>query len=194
MKPVEPIHLQNAYVQLAPVKREEASAYVELGQDPDIWRYLPGQPFQDLHSAQQWIDTMLSRPEYALTFSVYDAATGHLAGSSSYLNVASAHSSLEIGFTWYGKAFRRTRVNTAAKLALMSHAFEDLGAVRVQLQTDERNVASQKAIERIGGQREGVLRKHKTYADGYIRNTVVFSIVDDEWPAVKVRLQSMLAA
>ncbi len=102
------------------------------------------------------------------------------------------HGGLEIGFTWYGKAFQHTHVNTATKLALFTNAFENLGAHRVQLQTDQRNLASQVANERLGAVKEGVLRKHKVYPDGYVRNSVMYSVIADEWPHVKSRLQSML--
>ncbi len=137
---------------------------------------------------------MLTRAKTAgdVPFSIYDNASGRLAGSSSYLEIRSEHGGLEIGFTWYGTAFQRTYVNTAAKLALFEQAFERLQANRVQLQTDERNEASQRAIERLGATREGVLRQHKRYPDGYVRNSVMYSVIADEWPALKQRLVGFL--
>ena len=137
---------------------------------------------------------MLARSEEAgdVTFSVFDKASGKLAGSSSYMDVRKAHGGLEIGFTWYGKEFQRTHVNTATKLALFEHAFETLGANRVQLQTDARNKKSQDAIARIGATQEGILRKHKVYPDGYVRDSVMFSVIAQEWPLVKGQLQKFL--
>jgi N-acetyltransferase len=186
------VPLSNAYVNLVPISAAHAAGFAEIGADPGIWSYLPTEPFQSVADAQAWITHMLERPEYAATYSVFDAVTGAIAGSTSYLNVSEPHGSLEIGFTWYGRQYQRTHINTATKLALLTHAFEVLHATRVQLQTDARNIASQSAIARIGGVQEGTLRKHKTYPNGFVRDTVVFSIIDDEWPVVQKQLERML--
>ena len=137
---------------------------------------------------------MLARQQQTgtVTFSVYDNVSGKLAGGSSYLDIRLNHAALEIGYTWYGKGFRRTHVNTATKLLLLEHAFEALGANRVQLQTDARNESSQVAMARIGAVREGTLRRHKVYPDGYVRDSVVFSVIKDEWAVIKSRLNGML--
>lgn len=171
-----------------------ADEYLQIGQDKDIWTYLAPAPFKVLDDAQAWISSMLARSAEAgdITFSVFDLASGKLAGSSSYMDVRTAHGGLEIGFTWYGKAFQRTYVNTATKLAMFEHAFEALGAHRVQLQTDARNQKSQNAIARVGATKEGVLRKHKVYPSGYVRDSVIFSVISDEWPQVKQQLQGYL--
>ena len=137
---------------------------------------------------------MLGRPEYAVSYSVFDTATNSLAGSTSYMSVSQTNESLEIGFTWYAKQFQRTSINTATKLVLLTNAFENLGAGRVQLQTDARNTASQAAIARIGGVREGVLRNHKKYPNGFVRDTVVFSIIRNEWPDIRQKLTDRLRA
>ncbi len=128
-----------------------------------------------------------------VSFSVYDKSSGRLAGSSSFLEVRVPHGGLEIGFTWYGVEFQRTHVNTATKLALFQHAFEDLHAHRVQLQTDLRNTRSQAAIARLGAVREGVLRKHKVCRDGYVRDSVMYSVTAEEWPTVRSGLHARLA-
>ena len=194
MKVPRPVTIGNDYVTLKPLSPTEAEAYFEIGRDAGIWQYLAPEPFRSVEDAARWIDTMGRRSEQAgdLTFSVYDAISGDLAGSSSYLEVRTNHSALEVGFTWYGKAFQRTHVNTATKLALFDHAFESLSANRVQLQTDARNLASQRAIERVGATREGVLRNHKVYPDGYVRDSVIYSVVVDEWPKVKRLLEGLL--
>ena len=106
-------------------------------------------------------------------------------GSTRYLDIRVANRSLEIGWTWLGVAVQRTPVNTDCKYLLLTHAFEDLGAIRVQLKTDARNVGSQKAIERIGAKREGTLRKHYVLWDGHVRDSVYFSVLEEEWPDVK---------
>lgn len=194
MKSFEPIELSNEHVRLVPTSLPDATAFFEIGKEASIWKYLAPEPFQTAVDAQKWIETMLARPEYAVTYTVFDLPTGEVAGSTSFLNVSERNDSLEIGFTWYGKRYQRTYVNTAAKLAMLQHAFEELGAGRVQLQTDARNKASQRAIARIGGVQEGVLRNHKKYPNGFARDTVVFSIINDEWPALRGKLNGMLAS
>ena len=100
--------------------------------------------------------------------------------------------SLEIGGTWYGVAYQHTPVNTESKFLLLRHAFEDLGCVRVQLKTDSRNLRSQRAIERLGAIKEGVLRNHMILPDGFLRDSVYYSIIDREWPGVKAHLDDLM--
>lgn len=194
MKLPTPKELSNSLVIVKPLSIDEAEGYLEIGRDTDIWDYLAPEPFSQLKDAENWIAGMLKRSKKAgdVPFSVYDNLSERLAGSSSYLDVRPDHGGLEIGFTWYGKEFQRTHVNTATKLVLFSHAFEELKANRVQLQTDSRNLASQRAIERLGAVKEGVLRKHKTYPNGYVRDSVMYSVTIDEWPNVKARLEGLL--
>ena len=127
-------------------------------------------------------------------FAQIEQVTGRVVGSTTYLDISRRDRRLEIGSTWIGKPWQRTGVNTEAKYLLLRHGFEDLGAVRVQLKTDKRNLQSQAAIERLGAVREGVLRKHMLVHDGVIRDTVMYSIIADEWPSVKQRLEAKLAA
>jgi RimJ/RimL family protein N-acetyltransferase len=125
---------------------------------------------------------------------VFDLATGAAAGMTRYMTIDRPNRGLEIGGTWYGRRFRRTAMNTECKYLLMRHAFEVLGCIRVQLKTDLRNERSQQAIERLGAVREGVLRKNMIMPDGYHRSSVMYSVIDDEWPAVKARLEQLLQA
>ncbi|HKY52696.1 MAG TPA: GNAT family protein, partial [Anaerolineales bacterium] len=125
-------------------------------------------------------------------FVVIHLASGRVAGATRYLNIISHDRGLEIGGTWYGPEFQRTAVNTECKYLLLQHAFETLGCIRVQLKTDSRNERSQKAIERIGAVKEGVLRNHMILPDGYYRHSVYYSILDTEWPNVKRRLEEMM--
>jgi RimJ/RimL family protein N-acetyltransferase len=117
---------------------------------------------------------------------------GIAVGSTRYLNISRSDLGLEIGWTWIGRPWQRTAINTEAKYLLLRHAFEDLGAARVQLKTDARNLQSQAAIERLGAVREGLLRKYQRTRNGFIRDTVMYSVVADEWPAVKARLLGKL--
>ena len=112
---------------------------------------------------------------------------------TSLFDIRRAERALEIGYTWLAPACHRTSINTAAKLLLLTHCFETLGCDRVQLKTDARNLVSQRAIERLGATREGVLRRHQKLPDGFVRDTVFYSILPDEWPAIKTRLSARLA-
>ncbi|WP_053204811.1 GNAT family N-acetyltransferase [Jiangella muralis] len=119
-------------------------------------------------------------------------ADGQVVGSTSYLDVDAANRRVEVGATWIGPAWWRTEVNTATKLLVIGHAFETLGLERVALKTDHLNVRSQRAIERLGAVREGVLRHHMRRSDGSWRDTVYYSILRDEWPGVRTRLEAAL--
>ena len=127
-------------------------------------------------------------------FAILEADSCKAVGSTRYLDVQPEHRTLEIGWTWIGPRWRRTAINTECKLLLLAHAFEVLAVHRVTLKTDARNVRSQRAIERIGGVREGVLRRHRICWDGSVRDTVYYGIIDEEWPAVKARLEARLGA
>jgi RimJ/RimL family protein N-acetyltransferase len=143
---------------------------------------------------RNWVLDILGRAEKGadLPFAVIDLASGRVAGATRYLNIMPKDRGLEVGGTWYGVDFQRTAVNTECKYLLMTHAFETLHAIRVQLKTDSRNERSQKAIERIGAKKEGVLRNHMILPDGYIRHSVFYSILDTEWLDVKKNLEAIL--
>jgi RimJ/RimL family protein N-acetyltransferase len=160
-------------------------------QDAATFRYL----FTDLSAgASVWpgylADAM--KPEY-ISWATVDAATGRAVGSTRFLDIAPEHGRLEIGWTWIAPTHQRTATNTEAKLLQLGYAFDELGANRVALKTDERNVRSQEAITRLGAVREGVLREQFRMPDGFMRSSVYFSILAAEWPAVKVRLEERLA-
>jgi N-acetyltransferase len=132
------------------------------------------------------------RPEY-VAWATVDAATDRAVGSTRFGDIAPEHGRVEIGWTWIAPSHQRSAINTEAKLLQLSYAFDELGASRVALKTDGRNLRSQAAIERLGAEREGTLRKHMRMPDGFIRDTVYFSILADEWPSVKARLEERLA-
>ena len=143
---------------------------------------------------RQWVMEILSREKKGtdLPFVVIHLASGRVAGATRYMNIMPKDRGLEIGGTWYGPEFQRTAVNTECKYLLFSHAFETLGAIRVQLKTDSRNERSQKAIERIGAKKEGILRNHMILQGGYFRHSVFYSVLDSEWPEVKKNLEEMM--
>jgi RimJ/RimL family protein N-acetyltransferase len=129
-----------------------------------------------------------------LPFAIVDLATGRAIGSTRYLDISPHDRHVEIGWTWLGKDYWRTPINTECKYLLLRHAFETLGCIRVSLKTDLRNERSQRAIERIGGVREGVWRRVVVMHDGYQRSSVFYSILDDEWTGVKKRLEEKTSA
>jgi len=190
-----PITLAGRHVRLEPLTRAHAAdLFAALALDPGIWRWwllpVPGTPAE----MEDQIAAHLERQAQGagVAFAQVALPLGRAVGSTSYLNISRRDRGLEIGSTWLGKPWQRTGINTEAKYLLLRHAFEVLGAARVQLKTDLRNVQSQTAIARLGAVREGVLRKHKRVRDGYLRDSVMFSIIDDEWPAVKTRLEQMM--
>ena len=165
----------------------------EAGNYPEIWTYMP-QNSSSLEDMEEIVEGALAQMVTGaeLPFSIVDQMSGKIVGSTRFLDISPANRSLEIGWTWLTPEVWRTRINTECKYLLLKHCFETLGTIRVQLKTDSRNLRSQAAMERIGAIREGVLRKHRILPDGYIRDSVYFSIVDDEWPKVKARLEAML--
>ena len=193
MEPVfdpKPVVLRGRYVRLEPLSQTHAADLLHAGRDRDIWQYMPRAPLRSEADIEQLIAE--AEAEMAscaqIPFAIVHARSGAAIGSTRYLELRRAHRALEIGWTWIATAHQRTPVNTECKLLLLEHAFETLGAVRVQFKTDARNTRSQTAIARIGGRREGVLRKSFILWDGFVRDSVYFSIVEDEWPAVKRRL------
>ena len=192
---VMPVTLTGRWVRLEALSETHvAGLFAAGGQDGEIWRYMLDGPMRSEVEMLAYVRGALQRQEGGaeLPFCVVDQASGQAAGATRYLNISPMDGALEIGGTWYAKAFQRTPTNTECKYLLLGHAFETLGCVRVQLKTDARNLRSQAALERLGAVREGVLRKHMRLPDGYQRDSVMYSITDDEWPAVKARLESFL--
>lgn len=191
---LQPVTLTGTHVRLEPLTLAHASGLLDVGRDEDIWKYLMRPPFADLDDTRGWISDALAAQQTGsqLPFVGIHKESNRVAGSTRYLNISPNDKGLEIGWTWLGVDYMRTVVNTECKLLLLRHAFETLGYVRVQLKTDLLNERSQRAIERIGGVREGVLRKFQRTRNDRIRDTVMYSILDSEWPAVRSKLQQIL--
>lgn len=187
---VSPLLLEGDSLRLEPLCQDHAQGLYSRGRHEPDWLYMPRACFVDTADVRHWIDEA-SLQAGRIAFAIVEKAKGRVAGSTSYLNIRPEHRSLEIGWTWLGQEFQRTGINTEAKLLLMTHAFEKLGCIRVEFKTDTRNERSQRALERIGAVREGVLRKHMIVQRGHHRDSVYFSVIDDEWPAVKQRLQQL---
>lgn len=191
---VKPIVLEGQRVKLIPMEESHIEGLYIAGSDARIWE-LQGKPIDHPDEMCKFVQSALREQERGteLPFTVLDKDTETIVGSTRFMDIMPNHRILEIGWTWYNPGVWRTRVNTECKYLLLHHAFETLSTVRVQLKTDKRNTRSQAAIERIGGTYEGTLRNHRILHDGYIRDTVFFSIIESEWPDVKKRLEAYLS-
>ena len=191
---VKPIILQGKHVRLEPMTETHIPALAEIGVGQPFWDFMVYGRMETADDMRGWVQDILSRAEKGkdLPFVAIQLESGRVAGATRYMNIMPNDRGLEIGGTWYGPEFQRTVVNTGCKYLLLSHAFETLGCIRVQLKTDLRNQRSQKAIERIGAVKEGVLRNHMILPNGHYRHSVYYSILDTEWPEVKRRIEGMI--
>lgn len=191
---IKRVTLEGHWVRLEPLNETHVPDLAAVGLDDNIWRYMRYGAVKTEDQLRAWVLDMLHLEQLGgdLPFAVIFVANGKAIGCTRYLNINRSDRNLEIGGTWYGLAYQRTAVNTECKYLLLRHAFESLGCLRVSLKADARNERSLRAIERIGAVKEGVLRKHMVLDDGFVRDSVVYSIIDDEWPAVKHRLEEWL--
>jgi RimJ/RimL family protein N-acetyltransferase len=191
---IVPIILEGNHVRLEPLTLDHAPDLYEAGNDDEVWQFLSIPRPDSLVEMQAFIQGALGQQLAGLRvpFAIIDKASGKAIGSTSYLDIQPQNKGVEIGWTWLGKAYWRSSINTECKYLLLCHAFDGQGAIRVQLKTDSRNWRSQNAIERLGAKKEGVLRKHVIYPSGFIRDSVYFSIIDTEWPWVKERLKARM--
>lgn len=186
---LEPVTLEGEHVRLEPAGPEHIDPMWAVAQDPDIWRYIPRSVTSrdDLVFWVEYLDNV------GLGFATVQRATGSVIGGTAFLAPDAGNRRVEIGATWITPAAQRSAANTEAKLLQLTHAFEVLGCARVEFKTDARNERSRAALARIGATEEGILRKHILMPDGVWRDSVYFSILDTEWPAVRGRLQERLA-
>jgi N-acetyltransferase len=191
---VKPVVLTGKHVRLEPLTEAHIPGLAEIGVGQPFWDFMLYGNLNTVDDMRNWVMDILSREKKGtdLPFVVTHLESGRVTGATRYLNIMPQDRGLEIGGTWYGPEFQRTPVNTECKYLLLQHAFETLGCIRVQLKTDLRNERSQKAIERIGAVKEGVLRNHMILPDGRYRHSVYYSILDTEWPAVKKRLEELM--
>jgi RimJ/RimL family protein N-acetyltransferase len=190
---VEPVTLLGTHAVLEPLAPEHLEGVRAAAADGGLWRlWYTSVPAPE--ATQAWFDKALDVRERlgGMTFVVREAASGDIVGSTRYFNVDAPNRRLEIGHTWYAKRAQRTAINTECKLLLLGHAFETLSCIAVEFRTHWFNHASRRAIERLGAKQDGVLRNHQLSPDGSRRDTVVFSILEGEWPAVKTHLRFLL--
>ncbi len=190
---VQPITLQGQHATLEPLAHAHEDALRRAAADGELWRlwYTSIAPPEKMG---EYIATALDMREKlgAMPFVVRANATGEIVGCTRYFHVDAPNRRLEIGYTWYAKSVQRTAINTECKILLLTHAFETLECVAVEFRTHWFNHASREAIARLGAKQDGVLRNHQISPDGSYRDTVVFSIIESEWPAVKRHLTYLL--
>lgn len=193
MLKIKPVVLEGKGVRLEPLAEHHSEGLWEAGRYEEIWTYM-SMAMRQPDDARQFVAAALKAQGEGreLPFAIIDKMTGAVVGSTRFMNIAKADRGLEIGFTWLTPSVWKTKINTECKWLLLRHCFEELGCIRVQLKTDARNLNSQRAIKRIGGVYEGLHRNHMIVRDGYIRDTVFFSILDREWPKVQEKLQLLL--
>ncbi len=193
MRKPEPVLLEAGRVRLVPMAREHAAGLAAAARDGELWKLritsvpAPGEEADYIEAALKGHEQGHMLPLVVL------GTDGQVIGTTRYHDIVPAVERLEIGYTWYARSVQRTDVNTTCKLLLMTHAFEVLGAQLVGWRTDNYNFASQRAIERLGAKKDGVLRHHALRRDGTVRDTVMYSLAAGEWPEVKAHLQYQLA-
>ncbi len=191
----QPVVLVGRWVRLEPLSEAHVPDLSQAGSDPSIWQYMRYGEITTEAGMLRWVRSLLQAQALGtdLPFAVIYIDTGKAIGCTRYLEIRPEHRAVEIGGTWYAVTYQRTAVNTECKYLLLRHAFETLGCIRVQFKTDLRNERSQRALERIGAVKEGILRNHMILPDGVIRHSVYYSIIQEEWPVVKARLEEMLS-
>lgn len=196
MLKIEPITLLGQVVRLEPLALSRVPELTVAGRDESIWRHMVYGNIQTEAEMRELVQDLLRRQERGtdLPFAVIHRPTGMAIGMTRYMDIRPQDCGLEIGGTWYAPNYQRTAVNTECKYLLLRQAFEVYGCIRVQFKTDLRNVRSQEALERIGAVREGVLRSQMILSDGYVRDSVYYSILAAEWPRVRQNLEEKLAA
>lgn len=191
---VEPVVLEGSRIRMEPLRLDHLADLARVAFDPPLWQWTIMGP-QDEAGLRRWLETALANADAGAErpFATIDLASGRAIGSSRYLSIVPEHRRLEIGWTWIGTAFQRTGANREAKLLQLTHAFETLGANRVEFKTHARNERSRTALAGIGATFEGIFRNHMIMPDGSIRDSAWFSVVADDWPGVKARLEASLS-
>ena len=189
-----PITLAGKVVRLEPLTTAHITGLAVAGRDESIWKYMVYGNLSNLESMGKWVKDLLLQQAVGtdLPFTVIQNKSGKIIGATRFLNMQPRHRSLEVGGTWYAPEYQGKVVNPECKFLLLKYAFEELDCIRVQFKADMRNERSIHALEKLGAVREGVLRSHMILPNGIIRDSVYFSILDREWPDVKIRLEDRI--
>ena len=191
---LQPVTLQGSLVRLFPLQREHAAALWQAGAHPTLWALQP-RPIQSLADMQAYVDTALEDQSrgLGLPWVTVDLRTDTIVGSTRLMDIALAHSRVEIGATWLSPTMQRSGINMEAKLLQFTHVFETLGLERVVFKTEAKNSASREAILKLGAVQEGIFMRHLRADDGRWRDMVYFAMLREQWPSCKQRLQERLA-
>jgi len=190
-----PLVLEGRHVRLEPLVPEHFDALWEVGREPELWRWTQAQ-VEKREDLERYVKTALEwkAAGIALPFATCSRAENRVVGSTRFANIDRENRRAEIGWTWIGSPWQRTAINSEAKLLMLAHAFDTEGCIRVELKTDVLNEQSRTAIRRLGAQEEGIFRHHSICESGRLRDTVYYSILREEWPAVRAGLEARLAA
>lgn len=190
---IQPTTLEGKYVRLEPLTLDHLAPRCDVGLDPELWRLIPT-PINTQEDMRTYIETALKLQAEgtALPFATVEKSSNKVIGSTRFANIDKTHRRVEIGWTWIARPWQRTVINTEAKYLMLRHAFETLSCIRVELKTDALNAKSRAAMLRIGAKEEGIFRSHIITQSGRIRDSVYYSIIDKEWPAVKTSLEERL--
>ena len=188
-----PLTLEGTEVRLPPLSLDHLDGLCAVGLDPELWQWVPTRVL-DREQMRAYVELALDeqRRGVSVPFTTTLKENGQVVGSTRYANISVPDGRLEIGWTWIGKAWQRSAVNTEAKYLMLRHAFETWSCNRVELLTDERNTRSRRAIERLGAREEGTVRCHMVMRDGFVSNSVLYSLVSAEWPAAEAALRARL--
>ena len=186
--------LTGRHVRLYPLTPDHLPALCEVGLDPELWRWTTS-VVRSVDDMRRWIEQAVEQRALgaALPFATVDLVSGRVVGSTRLASMDAVNRRAEIGWTWIAAPWQRSAVNTEAKLLMLAHAFDALGCIRVELKTDALNARSRAAILRIGAVEEGTMRSHMITESGRVRDSVYFSVIAEEWPAVEARLRRRLA-
>jgi RimJ/RimL family protein N-acetyltransferase len=191
---VEPVTLEGQFVRLEPLSLDHLPGLTQIGLDAEIWRWMP-MSVQSPSDMRRLIEEAVAESEAGtmVPFATIDKATAKPVGSTRYLSIVPQHRRLEIGWTWLGPTAQHSAINTEAKLLMLTHAFDKLGALRVEFKTDALNEKSRTALTKIGTTEEGVFRNHMIMPGDRRRDSAYYSIIEEEWPRVRQHLESRLA-
>ncbi|MBA3777985.1 MAG: GNAT family N-acetyltransferase [Chloroflexi bacterium] len=193
LEALTPVTLEGSRLRLEPMTRDHLPGLVEVGLDAAIWRWMY-EVIDTPDKMKRWLETALEAAAAGseLPFASIELSTGRVVGSTRYLSIVPEHRRLEIGWTWLAPEWQRSGINREAKLLLMQHAFEELGCRRVEFKTDALNEGSRAALLGMGATFEGIFRRHMTMADGRLRDSAYYSVIDSEWPGVRRGLERRL--
>ena len=194
MSNIKNITLTTNKVTLRPLTMSHLTDFFTAGAFPEIWTWSLPDKCTSLESTQDWLNYSIAMAEKKLhiPFAIFDNNSNEFVGSTRYCSINKEDKSVEIGFTFITPKFQRSYINTHAKYCLLKYAFEELGAIRVEFKTHEKNEKSRNAITRLGAKHEGILRNQRILSDGSYRNTAIYSVIESEWSMVKSNLQKKM--